>query len=883
MKGKTLTADGQLQYPARRQGYLCLVFLFPIFYTILMNQEEMSKLGLTSHKAAQLLTQYGRNEITERKTRSLLMSFLSQFNNFLIFLLIAAGAVSFVFGEALDGIFIFLIVALNAGFGLYQEFKAEKAIKALKNLTIATVRVIRDQREIEVESAELVPGDIISVEEGSKIPADCALIASLHLQINEASLTGESLPVSKKENTTEKFLYMGTIVSSGRGYAAVEKTGDSTKFGAIAHTLTEIEERQTPLQKKLAVFTQQIGAVGIGASLVVFLLSFIQNKSLFESFLFAVSLAVAAVPEGLPAVMTITLAIGTERMSRKKAIVRKLNAIETLGSVTLIATDKTGTLTTNQMAVKKLWTAKRGEEGNKLVSMDETVEKILLTSILCSTAQLVEKVDHGDFDVIGDPTEGALLIFARRHNHHPLTIKKQWMTHDELLFNPETKRMSVVSTRRDGRDEKYIFTKGAPESILSICSKLSLGRKEVSLDENKKNEIEQSFQTFAKKGLRIIAFSYKKNDDRDLETNHVFLGFVGIADPMRPEAKEAVQKAYQAGIKVVMITGDNALTAEAIGIEAGIIKTGDEIITGKQLDNLTDDQLLPVLSRVKIFARTTPEHKNRLVKLFQKSNEVVAVTGDGVNDALALKQADVGIAMGKTGTDVARETADMVITDDNFATLVNAIEEGRHIFNNIKNVIKYLLTTNTAEVCAVIVTALLRLPLVISAIQILYINLATDGLPALSLAFSPKEGDIMKKSPRRTMVILHGRDFRYILFLGFLGGFLTVATFVIGLAIDGVTFARTMAFTTLTLVQPLILIDLWLSHRIIIKHFHFFRQPIFLISVMLPFFIHPFLLYHPFFQAVFKTTALPLPHLMLSLILSFCILIPIEVKKLLRA
>lgn len=846
-----------------------------------MDQEKIVKLGLTSHKAKELLKQYGANEIAEKKTHNLLKSLLNQFNNFLMILLIAAGVISLIFGEIIDGAFIFLIVILNTCFGLYQEFKADRAIKALKNLAVSKVRTIRDHREIEIESTYLVPNDVIYIEEGAKIPADCTLIHSRHLQINEAALTGESMPVSKNENTQERLLYMGTVVAHGRAYAKVEKTGMTTKFGQIAHTLSDIKDKETPLQKKLAVFSKQIGAAGIAASFLVFLLSFFQNKSVFESFLFAISLAVAAVPEGLPAVMTITFAIGTERMSRKKAIIRKLNAIETLGSVTLVATDKTGTLTTNQMRVKKLWTYHKGLIEDDRFRPDAIIDKILLNSILCSTATLVEKVDHGDFDIVGDPTEGALIFFAHKIGYNARKIKAQWKTLEESLFNPATKRMSVIVEKLDEKKERYVFTKGAPESILSICSKVADKDKEYSLDKNKKEKIQTLFEDFAKKGLRMIAFSYKEyNPQEEFENDQVFLGFVGIADPIRAEVKEAVNKALNANIKVVMITGDNHLTAEAIGIEAGIIKEGEDILTGQQLDQFTDDQLISLLPRVKIFARTTPEHKYRLIKLFQKQNEVVAVTGDGVNDALALKQADVGVAMGKTGTDVVKETADMVITDDNFATLINAIEEGRHIFNNIKNVIKYLLTSNTAEVCAVLLGVLLKLPLMITAIQILYINLVTDGLPALSLAFSPKEKNIMQKSPRRTMTILERSDFKYILFLGFFGGLLTLASFMIGLKLHDIQFARTMAFTTLTLIQPLILIDLWLSHRLIIGNINLLAKPIFILSFVLPFILQPLLIYQSFFQQIFKTRTLEFEYFAIAFGLSLIILLPIEIKKL---
>ncbi|HLC94316.1 MAG TPA: cation-translocating P-type ATPase [Patescibacteria group bacterium] len=846
-----------------------------------MDTGEIEKQGLSTKHAQELLKIHGLNEIREKRDFTLFTAFFSQFDNFLIILLIGAGIVSFLFGEKIDSFFIFFIVILNAFFGVYQEFKAEKAIQALKVLTISTTRVIRDGREQNIDNKYLVPGDIIYVEEGAKIPADCHVVKARHFEVNESSFTGESFPVRKNENKNNNLLYLGTVVAKGRAYARVTKIGMHTRFGEIAQTLKTIKEKKTPLQRKLEVFSKQVGIIGICASIVVFFLSFIQTKTLFESFLFAVSLAVAAVPEGLPAVMTITLAIGVERMSKKKAIIRKLNAIETLGAVTLVATDKTGTLTTNQMSVRKIWIDKNVYEAKtpSSISPDHPFNLFLLNSILCSTASIVMKVNHGAFDVVGDTTEGALLLFAHKMNYSPAGIRKEWTILDEMSFNPVTKRMSVAVSSLKNPHEMYVFSKGAPESIIGICDKIIWRGQEIEFDTEKKTLIEKEFQSFAKKGLRTIAFSYKKKD-RNLQSKQVFLGFAGIADPVRDEAREAVERAKKAGIRVVMITGDSTLTAEAIGIEAGIITQGDDILTGSQIDASSDRELRPILDKVKIYARTTPEHKYRLVKLLQENN-VVAVTGDGVNDALALKQADVGVAMGKTGTDVAKEAADMIITDDNFATLINAIEEGRNIFNNIKNAIKYLLTSNTAEVIAVLITVSLKLPIVITALQILYINLITDGLPALSLAFSPKDKDIMRQKPRKAEALLQKKDFKYILVIGLFGGILTIISFFVGMGFDGVGFARTMAFTTLTLIQPFILLDLWLSHRIIIRHFNLLKHPVFLSSLLLPFLIQPFLIYQPLLQDIFKTQSLNPLYIVIAFLLTTLIILPIEIKKIL--
>jgi Ca2+-transporting ATPase len=844
-----------------------------------MEQTLLFKKGLSSQKVADLLKQFGYNEISEVRHFTLIKSIIGQFDNVLILLLIAAGGVSFLVGERLDSLFIFLIVVLNAFFGLYQEFKAEKALSYLKKLTVTTIRVIRDGKEQQIGSRFLVPGDLIYIEEGSKIPADCQIVESHGLEINEASLTGESLPVVKNiHDPNNNQLFLGTVVTKGRGYAQVLKIGDYTKFGSIAKTLSTIKETKTPLQKKLDGFTKQIGTIGIVASSVVFILSFIQDKNLIESFIFAVSLAVAAVPEGLPAVMTITLAIGVERMAKKKAIVRKLNAIEALGSITVIATDKTGTLTANQMRVKKIFVENKVYEiTNPPFLTNHPFSKIVLNGILCSTATLVTKIDHGkDFDIIGDATEGALLLMAHKVGMIPETVREKWKIVDELSFDPVTKRMTMVAT--DGKSGEIVLTKGAPESILSISSQILIGNKPTPLSSGHISRIKSEFEHFARQGLRMIAFSYKENSGKDLEKDQIFLGFVGIADPVREEVLEAVKKTQEAGIKVIMVTGDNPLTAEAIGIETGIIKEGEDIMTGTQLDDYSDEELIPILSKVKIFARTSPVHKYRLVKLLQRQGEIVAVTGDGVNDVLALKQADIGVAMGITGTDVAKETAHMIITDDNFATLVGAVEEGRNIFNHIKNAIKYLLACNIGEVIYVIAAVIFNLPIV-TALQLLYINLVTDGLPAMALAFSPNDSNIMREKPRRVMTILAKHDYKYIFLVGIITAVLAFVSFLPSVIFSQPKVAVSLVFTSIIIIQQFILVDIWLSHRSLLANFSLLKKPIFLIGFFFPFILHPFIIYNSFFQNVFSITSLSFWYISSSIFISLLIFIPLELFK----
>ena len=855
--------------------------------------------GLTSTQVSKFLTQYGLNIITEQKKKPLLLKFFEQFNNFLTLLLIGAAGLSFLLGETLDGSLIIGIVILNGLFGLYQEAKAEESLQVLKKMTVTKVRVIRDEKEIEIDSKFLVPGDLVYLEEGVKVPADGKVVKSINMEINESALTGESFPVLKNE---KEEVFSGTIVTKGRGYIIVTKIGDLTKFGQIAHNLETIEDGVTPLQKKLADLTKFIGIGGIVLSIIVFLISLFEGTGYFPAFLLSVSLAVAVVPEGLPAVMTITLAIGMKKMAGKKAIIRKLSAIEALGSITLIATDKTGTLTTNKMQVKEIWTVDGGKSKVGVEDRESKIENqssivypqnlfsilnplsskkqdafslMLLNGILCSTASLVYVHDHGSWDVLGDPTEGALLYMAQKQGLDIEEIRKNWQLIDEKPFDSVTKMMSVVVQGRNlsatqNKVRPYItFSKGAPESILNVCK----------MTEEEKKKIKKQVNKWAGQGLRVLAFAYSTVDDRKLKigvegrrskienqssnfnsqpqssiinhlpSNMIFLGMVAIHDAPRPEVREAILKAKSAGIKVVMITGDNEKTAEAIGVSSGLIKEGDEILTGAQLEEYNDDELSKILPRVKIFARTNPFQKHRIVSLYQRLGEIVAVTGDGVNDAIALKQADVGVAMGLVGTDVARETADMVITDDNFTTIVTAVEEGRNIINSIKNAIKYLLACNVSEAIALLIGLILGLPTLFYPIQLLYINLVTDGLPALMLAFSPRDTGLMSITPEKEMVLLKSKDQSYIGAVGFVGAILVIVSYFI---FSGQKLGGAAAFSILTIIQSFVFIDLWLSHRHIHESFKHLLSPLFFLAFILPLVLQFIILSHPVSAGIFK-------------------------------
>lgn len=765
--------------------------------------------GLTSQQAQQLLSEQGTNTIQEKHTASLWKKFFEQLSSVLILLLIFASIFSFFIGEYVDGSLILIIVFLNALFGVYQEHKADQAVESLKKFTVATVRVKRDGKEQVIESKYLVPGDIVFLEEGDKVPADAEVLECIRLEVNEASLTGESVPVIK---TNGDKVYLGTIVSKGHAVVCIQLTGMKTKFGQIAQKLSEVKTVKTPLQKKLETMTKMIGAIGMLASLLVFVVSILSGSAYFPSFLLAISLAVAVVPESLPAVMTATLSIGVNRMAKRNAIVRKLSAIEALGSTSLIATDKTGTLTTNEMRVKSIFFNGKELSSHQLNEWkdSEHLKLLLLDGIICSTASLVHSHDpknpkHHTLQVLGDPTEGALLLLAKELNVDIEHIRTQWSNIDEIPFDPVVKRMTIVAKH----DHTFrVFSKGAPESILSISTSELVDGKEQALSEEKKEFYLSLMKKWANKGLRVLAFSYS-HGTKNPEKDHIFIGLIAMYDPPRKEVTHAIHKARNAGIQIVMITGDNEHTAEAIAEEIGLLEKGDITITGNQIDDYSDEELLQLLPKTRIFARTTPFHKQKIVSLFQHLGEIVAVTGDGVNDAIALKQGDIGIAMGKTGTDVAKDVSDMVMMDDNFATIVNAVEEGRNIVKRLRNAIMYLLSCNISEALSLLIGLLIGLPPIFLPIQLLYINLISDGIPALAFAFSPSDTSVMHQKPQSKMVLLERRHYMYI---GSVGIMVTIIVLFSYFFLNGPSLIgrRTTAFSIMAMIQTFVFVDIWI-------------------------------------------------------------------------
>ncbi len=830
---------------------------------------DTSTQGLTQEHAKRLLLQYGKNELKDDTGPTPLLIFFSQFKSILILLLIVAAIASLTLNDVVDGLLILGIVFLNATFGFIQEYKAQKSIQALKKLTVAQVRVKRGGEELEIPSTMLVPGDIIVLEEGNKIPADCILVESVHFEVNEAALTGESLPVQKSLlNVEESHIFLGTTVTKGRALARVVTTGMQTKFGKIAASLAKMPEEQTTTQKRLATLGTQLGFLALAASCIVFALGYLRGQPVIELLLTSISLAVAAVPEGLPAIITVTLAVGMQRMAKKKAILRKLAAIESLGSTTLIATDKTGTLTKNEMRVSKAW-----YEGEK------TLQQLLKVGVLCNNAQLIYKHGHDSFDVLGDTTEGALLLFAQKHGVIEDKEKKQGTLVEEFPFDPTIKIMSIVW--KQGK-ELQLLTKGAPESLLERSSKILINGKVHALTDEKRVQIEKEFTSFAKHGLRIIALTSKdihaKPSNRvSAEKDLTFLGFVGISDPPREEVASAIEMARKAGIKTVMITGDNELTANAIATSIGLIQENEEIITGKQLQELSETELLVKLDKIRVFARTTPDQKVYIVQLFQKLGHIVAVTGDGVNDALALKQAHVGVAMGITGTDVAKEAADMVITDDNYATIVTAVYEGRIIFNNIKSTIKYLIGSNLGEVVITVITVALGWPLIFTPIHLLYINLVSDGLPALALALNTTSNANIQTSKPSRLQTFDRFDAWWFVEVNIATVLVTLAAFLIG-STTSIQTGRTLAFTTFIFAQTLVLLDVWLAQRSVLST-SLVSSNVFLAAFLLPIGMQFALLYFTPLTQLFSLAPLSTHHVLLAFILAGILLLVSESRK----
>lgn len=796
---------------------------------------DSSATGLSAQEAVQRLAADGANEIKEGKRISPVQIFLGQFKSILIWILIAAGVISGVLGEMVDAIAILAIVVLNAVIGFYQEFNAEKSIAALKKMTAPQAKVRRDGQVASIPASEIVAGDILTLEAGDLVAADARLLEAASLKCIESALTGESESVTKQPATLEQddvalgdrknMIFMGTSIASGTGQAVVVATAMNTELGHIASLMEEAgAEPQTPLQQKLDSFGRILVWVTLGIVVLLFVLGLLRGTDPLELFMTSVSLAVAAVPEGLPAVVTVALALGVLRMSRRRALVRKLPAVETLGSTSVICTDKTGTLTVGEMTARALYVAGQhyevtgegyGPDGEvrfdgKKAEAPHLAPLLELATILlaCNNANLVQ--EEGTWKVVGDPTEGALLAAGLKAGGKREGIEKEFPKHHEIPFDSDRKLSTVIRKMSNGKLRAFI--NGAPDVLLKRCTNIYASN-EVHLiaDEDRQNVLAQN-TAMAQQALRVLGSAYRDLENASpadftaevVEKDLVFVGLAGMYDPPRQQAKDAIEKCRAAGIQVVMITGDHPETATAIAREIGIASAEDKSITGIELNKMSDDELRKRVPTITVYARVTAEHKLRIIRAWKANDAVVAMTGDGVNDAPAIKGADIGIVMGKSGTEVTKQAADMIITDDNFATIVAAVEEGRGIYDNIRKTLQYLLAGNTGELLLVTACVVIGLPTPLLPIHLLWINLVTDGLPALCLATDPIDPDVMKRHPRRQSERITSRGFlRTMAFTGFLTAGVAFGVYYYMLQTETTETARSYAFAVLVFAELL--------------------------------------------------------------------------------
>ncbi len=789
-----------------------------------LSRLQSSPEGLSNEESARRLAEHGLNELTAAHRISPWKLLFEQFKNVLIIILLVAIVLSALLGHGVEAIAIAVIVLFSVGLGFVQEFRAEKAIEALKQMAAPTATALRNGEETEVAARDLVPGDVVLLRAGDRIPADARLIEAINLQVEEAVLTGESLPVEKHTQPLVKgdlavgdrknMVYSGTAASYGRGRAVVAETGMNTEFGKIAKLLQTVETGRTPLQENLDKVGTMLARAGFVVVAIIVAIGLFRGQPFIEMLIFGIALAVAVVPEALPAVVTISLAIGVQRMVKRNALMRRLPAVETLGSTSIICSDKTGTLTKDEMTVRKIYTAgqiwdvsgvgyepvgkfsRNGEVEEPNAALRQTLE----AALLASDANVVHNQAEQRWYIKGDPTEGALVVAAAKSGLEKRDLDAQFPRVNEIPFTSETKRMTTLHS---SNHSLIAYSKGAPEVILETCtSQVTENGKSALGHEDKANILEMARQ-MAGDALRVLAVSVKSDTSiASAEHEMTFLGLVGMIDPPRPEAKAAIETCEQAGIKVVMITGDHPVTAQAVAQELGLFK-GGRVVIGSELEAMSEAEFEREVENIQVYARVSPAHKMRVVSVLQGRGHTVAMTGDGVNDAPALKKADIGIAMGITGTDVTREAAAMTLLDDNFATIVAAVEEGRGIFGNIKKYLMYLLSSNIGEILLMAGASLLGMPLPLTAVQILYINLATDGLPALALAVDPHERDLMRRKPRNSKTGIFTRPVVILMAIGGLWSAL-VNLSVFSWALNSGRSqeeAMTMTFVSLVLIQ----------------------------------------------------------------------------------
>ena len=875
-----------------------------------------SSKGLSSKEVKTRLEKFGPNQLKESKGRTVWDMFFDQFKEVLVLILLISVIISIFLGEAGDAIVIAVILVLNATLGVVQEFKAEKSLAALKKMTVPDALVMRNGKPTKIKSNQLVPGDIVLLEAGDRIPADLRLFKVTDIKVQEAILTGESEPVEKNSNALEQdkiplgdrknMAFMGTTIIAGRGEGIVVATGMDTEMGEIAGMLEEGKREPTPLQQKLNIMGKKLGLLILMIVAIIILLGCIRGIEFFDMFLIGISLAVAAVPEGLPAVVTIVLALGVQRMIKKNVIIRQLPAVETLGATTVICSDKTGTLTQNQMTVKILALPDKTIEvegegyqpfgqfyhsGRTIQPSDDlTISLLLKGAVLCNNAILQQNSDNQQWEIIGDPTEGALVVTSAKAGYQKKGLENEYPRVKELPFDSDRKRMSTI--HRSPEESFIVFVKGAPDQVITQCKYYMENGKQKEFDDSAREKVFEQNKKLAASALRVLALAYRKLNDgeenglnqklknEDIENDLIFLGLMAMIDPPRKEAIHSVDTCRKAGIQPIMITGDYSLTAKAIASQLGIYHSGDRIITGMDLENMTQEELEKVVLNTTIFARVSPRHKRRIVRALQKNRQVVAMTGDGVNDAPALKESNIGVAMGITGTDVSKEASDMILMDDNFSSIVAAVEEGRKIYQNIKKFIQYLLSCNLGEILTIFCAILIGLPRPLIPIQILWVNLVTDGLPALALGLDPAEEDLMNQMPREPdEAIFSGKMGFNIFSQGIFIGAITLVAFILGIRNYSLEIGQTMAFATLSFSQ------LWQSlnsrsPRLSLIKLGILTNRYLILAILISGSLQLGVMLIPTFQQIFKVLPLNGYQWTVVILLSFSPIIYVEILKL---